>query len=315
MINHFRFLRGYQKGFRILREFRPDLLHVHSLTRHGFIAMVYRLLTGTPYVVTEHWSRYLPGNSAYKGFFRKLITKCVVRRAAGMAAVSQTLQKAMQNQGLENRRFRVIANPVDTGRFRILDENRKKTEPVKRIIHISCFDEKSKNISGFLRILKKISADRNDFVCHLVGTGPDLEKMKQYAGELSIPEKTVVFTGLIEGDALVKEINDSDFLVLSSNFETFGTVVAESLSCGIPVLATRVGIVPGVVNNDNGMITEPGNEGEMEAAMRLMLQECRNFDRDKVRKSVSGLFSMERIGKDLMDLYSEALNKQNRTTL
>lgn len=304
-----RFLQANWLGFRNLRDFSPDLLHVHVLTRLGLIALIYKIFTGIPYVITEHWSRYFSQNDSYKGFLRKYITGNVIHFASAVIPVSGKLKQAMLVNNFKNRNFRIIHNPVDMKKFRIMG-NMKSDEPVKKkILHISCFEDRSKNISGFLRVVKQLSLKRDDFECYLVGDGPDREQMILLAKDLDLLDKFVFFTGLKEQADLVKEINSDDFLVLSSHYETFGSVVIESLACGIPVVATDVGVVSDVVNERNGMIVPPGNETALEAAIDKMLGNCRQYDNLKIRESVADRFDNKFIGEQLYYLYLEVLNK------
>ena len=307
----FRFFRAYWLGFRNLRDFSPDLLHVHVLTRLGFIALFYKLFTRTPYVITEHWSRYFPQNDSFKGLLRKDMTRHVVHYASAVVAVSEKLKKAMIDKNLYNLDFRVIPNPVDMDKFNIADEAQEQKPLKKTIIHISCFEDKSKNISGLLKVIKQLSLKRNDFECFLVGEGPDRIEMKKLAQDLELLDKFVFFSGLKEQNGLVELIRKADFLVLSSYYETFGSVVIESLACGVPVLATDVGIVSEVLDERNGMIIPPGDKKALEAAIDLMLGKCRNYDKGQIRKSVTARFNNKIIGEQLYQLYVEILTKRS----
>ena len=63
------------------------------------------VLVGTeiPYVVVEHWTRYLPDNFLYTGFLRRRTTELVARNAAVIMPVSSMLQQAMLKQGINGR--------------------------------------------------------------------------------------------------------------------------------------------------------------------------------------------------------------------
>lgn len=306
VLKMFRFLRAHILGLKLLASFCPDLLHVHVLTREGVIAWMIRIRTGTPYVITEHWSRYLPASNAYHGGLRKMITRRIVRSAAAVIAVSQTLKSAMQDLHLENKHFRVVPNPVDTALFTMGEI--KKDSDIKRIIHISCFEDRPKNISGLLNAIKSLSGKRADFECFLIGDGPEFNLWKDRAAELGLLDKTVFFTGLKEHHDLVKEIQSADFMVLSSNYETFGTVVIECLSCGIPIVATNVGIVPEVINETNGMIIPAGDTTALENGMDEMLDECRSYDPTIIRKSILTKFDSQTIAGQLSEIYQTAIN-------
>jgi len=311
LVRVYRFLRANWLGFQKLTDFSPDILHVHVLTRLGFIALLYKLFTRTPYVITEHWSRYFPQNDSFKGILRKDITRHVVHFASAVVAVSEKLKKAMMDKNLDNQDFRVIPNPVDMDKFKIAVEAQEQKPLKKSIVHISCFEDKSKNISGLLKVIRQLSLKRNDFECFLVGDGPDLMEMKKLAKDLEILDKFVFFSGLKEQDDLVEVISKADFLVLSSHYETFGSVVIESLACGIPVLATDVGIVSEVLDESNGLIVPPGDEKALEAATDLMLERCRKYEKGQIRKSVTDRFNNKIIGEQLYHLYVEILTKRS----
>jgi glycosyltransferase involved in cell wall biosynthesis len=311
VIRLFRYLNAHLRGLRILRTFAPDLLHVHVLTRLGLIALLYKLCKGTPYIITEHWSRYFPLNGTYRGLIRKKITRLVIRHASGVIAVSEKLKNAMLAWKLENPDFRVIPNPVDMERF-IFREDLKEQKPEKKIIiHISCFEDKSKNISGLLKILQKVALKRDDFECRLIGEGPDLQKMIDLSRVLGLLDKTVFFQGLKDHDDLSGSIRHSDFLVLSSNYETFGSVVIECLACGIPVLATDVGIVSEVLDEKNGKIVPPGDETEMLKALDNMLDNCRKYDQHQIRESVATRYDNKTVSQQLYRMYIELLSRKS----
>jgi glycosyltransferase involved in cell wall biosynthesis len=301
----FRFWRAHALGFKMLRAFEPDLLHIHVLTREGIIAWMNKIIRRTPYVITEHWSRYLPASNTYRGGLRRLITRKVVRSAAAMIAVSESLKTAMWKFRLENPHFFVVPNPVETSLFTI--GNKKEINTVKRFLHISCFEDRPKNISGFLDAVKSLSGKRSDFECYLIGDGPEFNIWKNRAEELGLLGKTVFFTGLKEQKDLVDEIREADFLVLSSNYETFGTVVIESLSCGIPVVATNVGIVPELINETNGIIIPAGDNNALENAISEMLDQCNSFNPIVIRNTILNKFDNETIAKQLLEIYQTSI--------
>ena len=301
------FLIAIRKGMKSMNKKPVDLVHVHVLTRQGLIALFLKLKKRIPYVITEHWSRYFKENDTYKGLFRKWITRIVVRNAAAVVAVSERLKSEMLRHGLTNARFRVIPNAVDTKRFIILKEKAFAPDSLKRIIHISCFEDKSKNISGFLRAIQQVSAARQDFTVALIGEGPDWIQCKTYASALGLPGTIVSFTGLRSHDDLVKDLNNSDFLVLSSHYETFGTVIIEAMACGIPVVSTDAGIASSVIHDENGLLIPVNDESSLKTAIEEMLDRCRSFDRLKIRDGVVSAFDINRIAEQLFTLYREAL--------
>jgi glycosyltransferase involved in cell wall biosynthesis len=304
-VNGCRFLKAHRMGFRMLKNFSPDILHVHVLTRLGLVAWIYGRMKGIPYVVTEHWSRYFAGNAGYSGWLRKVLTNCVARHAGYILPVSAILEKAMRAQGIPGN-YRVLPNIVNTADFRIPGMGKESQGVRRRMIHVSCFDDRSKNISGFLRVVKLLSQKRADFDCLLVGEGPDHGKMKSLANELGL-DGIARFSGLLESGKLAEEMSRASFLVLSSRYETFGTVIIEALACGLPVVSTRVGIAPEVVGAENGILCDSDNPAALENALSVMLDMCGGYNKESVRRSIPAGFLPENVTARLIEIYHSVI--------
>ena len=297
------FAAAFIKGYRFLLEKwgRPDLIHVNVLTRLGIFALWLRIFSGIRYVITEHWSRYLPITGTFTGLFRKIITKIVVRNAETVSTVSQNLANAMQSHGLSNNRYMVLPNVVDTDSY-LPDPKKQKSEKI-RFVHISCFEDRSKNISGLLNVISKLTALRNDFECFMVGEGLDLERMKALAAELGLTENHLTFTGLLENEKLIEAYQSSRFMVMFSNYENMPVVISESFSCGLPVVATIVGGIPEYVNETNGRLVNTADETALLAAIVFMLDHYHEFDKDQIRNSALDIFGKQAVAEKLKELY------------
>ena len=307
ILNLWRFYKANQKAIHSIRQFSPDLIHAHVLTRMGLIGWKVSRNQHIPLIISEHWSRYFPENDSYQGWLKKHLTTFIVKRADAVIAVSNPLRDAMQKCNLKNHNFQVIPNAVDMAIFHTVALVR--VDPVKAMVHISCFEDQSKNISGFLRSLKDLSGKRQDFRCLMVGEGPDWDEMKEYAGFLRILDSFVSFTGVKTASELAEILTASDFSVLSSRYETFGTVLIESLACGIPVVATAVGVAPAVINENNGLLVLPGDEHAMTNALNQMVDSCRTYDPETISECISKKFSKETVGKQLLAIYHEVISE------
>ena len=295
-----RFYRANMMALKLCRK--PDLIHVHILTRLGVIAWIQKILHKTPYIITEHWSRYLPGND-FGGFLRKLFTKIVVRNAETVTTVTENLAIAMRNHGLKNDKYVVLPNVVNLDMFHINKKNTDATSHVPTIIHISCFEDKSKNISGLLESLKIIDDKGIDFKCKLIGEGMDLNLMKEKAKELQLINK-VSFTGLLQGQALADELSSGDFLVLSSNYENMPVVILEALASGLPVVSTNVGGIKEMIDDTKGILVKPRNKEALAEAMIKMIETHKNYDANYLRNSVIEKYGYESVGRFLDSIYN-----------
>ena len=87
----------------------------------------------------------------------------------------------------------------------------------------------------------------------------------------------MVFLG--QRDALPELLAPADLFVLASSEESFGLSALEAMSCGIPVVATRVGGVPEVIQHGhNGLLAEADDQSGLAAAIGELL-----FDRPRAR--------------------------------
>ena len=302
----FLFLWAHVKGIRILRKhfgFKPDLLHVNILTREGVIALLYKIVFGIKYVVTEHWTRYHAGN--FNGILRILTTRIVVKNASAIMPVSLHLKKAMLNCNLNNRNYTVVPNVVDTNLFHpVLNE---KTEQRINIIHISCTNDEQKNISGILHAIKKLSDIRTDFKLYIIGDAVDFPKLKQLKTELNL-DAFVVFSGLLEGEELAEIIANADFHLMFSNYENLPVVNLECFASGIPVLSSDVGGIKEHLNSNLGRLVEKGNIDQLVSSINSMMDNLSTYDSMYIREYAVKNFSKESIGKQITYIYKSVLN-------
>lgn len=304
LINSIRYIRAHIIGFRLIRkEFgNPDLLHVNVLTRLGFIALVHKKLNKVPYVITEHWTRYLPGMDNFRGWLRRRITKVVVKNASAVMPVTLNLQRAMERHGLLNANYRVIPNVVDTSLF--TPDYSEKGKAAASILHVSCFDDRQKNISGILRVLKRLSGKRTDWKCLFVGEGIDFEKLVQYAGSLQFQEGLIEFAGLKENKELALIMQQADFQVMFSRYENLPVVIPESFACGVPFISTNVGGIAEHIHPDLGILVPSEDEESLMAAIEYLLDHREEYRKEAIRQYAEGHFSREVIGEQIAAVYN-----------
>ncbi|MEA3505403.1 MAG: glycosyltransferase [Bacteroidota bacterium] len=304
----FLFFKNLYKVYKLflVKENKPDIVHVNILTRMGVFALFLKWRYGIPYIITEHWSRYKPENGTYTGFLRKKITEIVVRNASAVTTVSVDLQNAMQNNNLQNSNYYTIPNVVDTDAFY---PEKNKNNNKKEIVHISCFEEKSKNITGILRVIKALSQNRSDFICRMIGEGMDLEVSKKYAKEIGLTDEVVVFEGLKEGQDLTNLLRKGDLFLLFSNYENLPVVILESYACGVPVATTDVGGISEHMNADLGVMVKPNDEIAMVKAVEKILDNPRNYNTSAIRNYATENFSNKVVARAFISVYNSVLNK------
>lgn len=299
------FYRAHQRGLEVVGDFIPDVIHSHILTRTALIGHLMSRRYRVPHVISEHWSRYFQENGTYRGWLRKPVTRYVVGKAAAMIAVSEALKHAMIACHLSNLHYFVVPNVV-TSPLRI-DKHQQRHGSRKQFLHVSCFDDRAKNISGLFEAIAELLKRRSDFRCLLAGEGPDLERIQQVAVDLDLMGKTVFFVGLKAQKDLTGLYEQVDFTVLSSRYETFGTVLIESLACGTPVVSTAVGIAPEVITDRNGILVPVNDKQALVEAIDRMLDQFSSFDREAIRATVQDRYSPQSVGSQLSAIYTQIM--------
>ena len=227
----------------------PDVVQLNVIQKQGLLALWLKKRYGIPYVIIEHWSGYLPENGRFmkmsacgRSFYR-----FIAQEASMVLTVSAPLQQAMQAQGFRVKTWGKIDNVVDDFFFSKSGIKREKSEP-KTLLHVSCFDEKAKNVKGLLRAAKMLSEKRQDWKLVLIGTGVDYKDVRAYADSLAIPDGMLVWTGELTPREVSEWMHKADAFVLSSRYETYGVVLAEAIAAGVAILSTPVGIAEEVAD-------------------------------------------------------------------
>lgn len=296
------YFRAYKKGLDEIKrkKYNYQIIHLHTIRPSGLIAYFRKLFNNKPYVITEHWSRYLTTKNTFENTADKLITKLIVRHSSAVMPVSNTLKNGMIENGLKNHNYVIVNNVVEDFFFQPKPTLQKDK---KRILHISCFDEKAKNINGILRAIEKLSSKRTDFELIIIGIGIDFEQTTEYCKTLNMPKDTVQFIGEKTPQEVSEWFKKSDVFVLFSNYETAGVVISESLVSGTPVVSTKVGIAPEMINETNGKLVDVGDEQALTEALDFMLDNLDKFNSSDIQNNVKGVFSYENIGKKIVNVY------------
>jgi glycosyltransferase involved in cell wall biosynthesis len=111
---------------------------------------------------------------------------------------------------------------------------------------------------------------------------------------------------LLQGQDLVDELATGDFFVLPSHYETGGIVLLEAMACGLPVVATNVGALPEIVNEQNGILVPDGDVKALADALEQCCHTYNNYDVEALRSQIVERYSKEKVGKLLNEWYQQA---------
>jgi len=287
---------------------RADVTQLNVLSlKTGLVALAHKLLFNIPYFIVEHWSAYLPENGTFirQNKLKLSLLKYIAKNATSIYPVSQRLEDAMKSCGISNQNWGRMYNVVDDFFF---DKFTKAPSPdgKVRLLHVSCFNNKPKNITGLLRSVKALSLERQDFILTLVGNGEDWQMCRDYADELEIPASLLRWTGSFSPREVCDEMRRSDFFVLPSRWENAPVVLSESMASGLPIISTTAGGIPEMVNSGTGILVSPGDDEALTEALRHMIEHYREYD-EQVIRSYAGKYSFQEVGRLLIGIYKQIL--------
>jgi glycosyltransferase involved in cell wall biosynthesis len=277
---------------------KPSAVHVHVPYKAGLIALWLRKKYNLKYYVTEHWAGYDRANS--DNFFSRppsfrYITKQILTNSKSVICVSEDLafKLSLITPAIKTK---VIPNTVNEKLF-YFEGNTPQS--FKFIHHISAW-RGQKNTTGLLKVLSEFHKKRQDWECIMYGpVEPDLAALVTTLGLVS----HIKFTGEISYEKVGEIVRSASAFISFSNYENQPCSILEALCCGVPVIATKVGGVPEIINSQNGILIEPKNELQLFNAIEMIMKEYHNYNRQAIAEDSKNRFSFHTVGKQLSLLY------------
>jgi glycosyltransferase involved in cell wall biosynthesis len=295
-----------------LRRHRVDLTHTHNRMALIYGAPAGRL-AGAAVVHTKH------GNNP-RGGARLRLAKLSGRCVNAFVAVSpETAAFARKRNEVDERKLLVITNGIELGRFHPEPTARER---VRRELGIDAGVwligtvgrvAPEKNHALLLRAAAPLLGPRHRLV--LAGDGPLMGSLKDLVAELEIG----AFVHLLGARGDVPDVlNALDVLVMSSSTEGLPLVVLEAMATGLPVVSTRVGGIPDVLDEgQTGFLVASGDE----AALRDRIAQLHADPAGtraagaKARSVAVARYSGERMQRDYLELYARVLSPTRYDTV
>lgn len=287
----------------------PDVVQLNVIQKQGVLALYLQKKYHIPYIIVEHWSGYLPENGQFMrmSVLKRQLYRLIAHKAQMVMTVSDRHAQAMRDCGIHNARWERTHNVVDDFFYqtdRAHEITKSRGHEIKTLLHVSCFDERAKNIKGLLRAVKMLSKKRQDWRLVLVGTGADYREVRAYADSLNLPEGLLTWTGELTPLQVAEQFDQADLFVLPSRYENAPVVISESLAKGVPVISTCVGGIPEMVNEQCGILVTPGDDTELAQALERILNQYADYDRNYIREQGKA-YSFAAVGQQLKAIYEQ----------
>ena len=310
LIRFSRFLKAAWKGYDLLKQKtgKPQIVHLNVIRPLGIFALLLTYFEKLPFVLTEHSTAYLDENKDGMTFLEKQLTSHVLKAAKTIMPVSLLLKNAIIKRfHIADSKFQVVSNVVSSDIF--FQRQQQTFQGKVKFLHVSNM-KPFKNVEGIIRIMAQLQQKRQDFELHIIGNGDALPSIKVLAKSLNLLDSVLFFHPQKTEKEIAQQMRLMDCFILFSHYETASMVVMESLCCGLPVIGTRVGVVPEVVEDGkNGILINPADENALLDACLTMMDNITSFKNLENFKNYTTRFSYKTIGQQYNTIYNNVLSK------
>lgn len=272
-----RFVGGFARSTvglaRVMRSFRPDVVHVQCVSTNGFYAGLAARVFRVPLVVTTQGELTMDAGGIYqKSTLLPRVMAHLLRTADAVTACSaQTLREAEQMFDIPTgRRGSVVFNGVELAEFVDVRESGGPTdEPYVFALgrHV-----REKGFDVLIRAMAMLDPQLSVRLV-LAGDGERRSELEALAITEGVADR-VVFVGRTDRPATARWFVGSRCFVLPSRHEPFGIVNVEAMASGAPVVATRVGGVPEIVEHERtALLVAPEDPAALAAAIERVLRD------------------------------------------
>lgn len=310
-------LIAFWEIFKILRKEKPDIVHTH-MSKAGSLGRLAAWFAGVPIIVhTFH------GN-IFKGLFSEKKVKLFVSIERFLAKISSQIIAISETQKEELMDFKVaksnkisviklgfdfnniLPNNEDYGVFR--NEYGYKQDDilipiVGRVTHQKCH-------KLYLEIADRICKKYNNVYFPIIGDGELRDEVEQEIQQRNIAHRVKV-TGFIKD--LKPVYADIDISILTSVFEGTPVALIEAMAAGKVVVSTNVGGIQDFIDNGvNGFYFDEPNPDLFVECLSKLIEDKENLTviGEKARITSQKMFSVERLVKDINQLYDNLLDNK-----
>lgn len=307
-------LSSQKKAREIHRKNRLDIIHAHVPA--GAIAGVMAGKTlGLPIVTTIHtlyfkvrgFTEEMPPLSKY---MEKFIVKLPHDK---IIAVSRVIAKQLKGLGIAAEKIEIIPNGVNLRMFNPKASSVRHRLGIKDGSVVSFFGRlwKVKGVEFLIKAVPLIVEKIPNAKFLIIGDGPQKESLMKLADDLNV-SKYVKFCRSISYSEMPAYIKASDCVVLPSLMEGLPITALEAMGCGVPVIATRVGGTPEVVEDGkNGFLIEPRRPKSIaEKLIQLLKDEKLRKRMGEAGRKFAEKFDWDVIAGRTLEVYQEALKSR-----
>jgi glycosyltransferase involved in cell wall biosynthesis len=277
-------LNGYTSAHRLLphvRRFRPDVVLNYGVYPYGLAAVRIGRALGVPSVLKAIGSDL----NRISDPLCAALTRATLRQAGFVTTVSADLARTAVNLGADPEHTRAILNGCDTALFHPRDRTQSRLalnlDPEAEIVlYVGRLDLRK----GLLELIDAIAQLRarphgqhSRLRCFLIGDGPDRPALVEAIAQHGCSH-AVTLVPACPTERIAQWMAAANLITLPSYAEGCPNVVIEGLSAGRPVVATRVGGIPELMNDESGRLVPARNVPALLQALEDVLTQPWNAE-------------------------------------
>jgi glycosyltransferase involved in cell wall biosynthesis len=289
---------------RIIKKHPIDLIHHIFPSYPGFFSSVANL--SPPFIygpVTVKYDRRVESGKKENRLYRRLknlLYEKTLRHAAVILCQVKFARRFI------SRRFasktEILYNAIDTQTFKPLKD--KKTRKQKIILCLAAV-RKNKGSHILIRAMALVKKKYPSCICLMVGRIADKNYFQGLIDSLGLSH-TVCLCGRAGRKQCIEYYQSADIYCLPSLMDSSPSSLLEAMSCGLPVVSTKVMGIPEIVtHNENGIIVEPNDKQALAHALLRLLKDntlIRRFGKNNRHKMVNH-FDWEKYIEKLEQIY------------
>ena len=275
-VRRFRQLYGLQAGILApILAARTDLVHVHLGEDLAIlpVGMAAAKLHRLPLVLTVHMSLrhtlvVTDFRSAVLKAFGGAIERWGERSADAVLVITPRLARQLVSEGVEEERVHVIPPGVNSALFSGPFEDPFPSIGRPRVVFVGRLAPQKgvRTLVEAARLIRTLGAQ-----VLLVGDGPQRATLEREVRRLGVDDE-VHFFGFAPHERVPAVLSHADLLVLPSLYEELGTILLEAMWMGVPIVASRTGGIPGIIDDGvNGLLVPPGDSEALARAIDRVL--------------------------------------------
>ncbi len=298
---------------RLMRRVRPDVVHTNSSKAGGLAALAARLAGVRRIVFTAHGWAFNEMRPQWQKALIALFHYATVLLSHRTICNSEATRRDIRWMPFVESRLSVIHPGIGPLAPHPRQEARRHLEGLlarslpEDAFWIGTLAELHpiKGLDVLVRAFARIAHRFPQAVLVFAGAGAERARLDLLARELAIDSRLYFCGHVAEAP---RYLGAFDTLVLPSRSESFGYALLEAGRAEVPVIASRVGGIPEIVQNETtGLLTPPGDEHELARSLGALIEdgELRGRLARELRARVASDFSIERMLQDTFTLYTD----------